>query len=110
MWHLAKYLRCHPDDPIVFKRRCGHSGFDGSRDTHGSTADAIEVQHAYCLIDHVDKCMNHAVEVDRELDQCLLIDNGNDNVRSEYSQSLEGCDTNLEEVTNLDPDGRLVPP
>ena len=72
--------------------------------------NVIKLQHVSHLVDCIGECICHAVEANRALRQCLLNDNGNDTIRSEYNQSLEGGYTSLVEIGNSDPDGRLIPP
>ena len=97
--HTAKFLRCHPDVPLVFKR-------NKSREEINSLCLYQEETKSSSL----SECIDYGIEATRSLGDTLLYDEDSTHVRTEFSQDINNLDTNLEEVNDLDPKGRLQPP
>lgn len=97
--HMAKFLRCHPDIPLVFKRN-----------KSPQEVTSICIMHAETKASDLSECMGYAVEATRTTGDTLLYDEDSKHVRSEFSEDINAIDNNLEEVTSLNPNDRLQPP
>ena len=97
--HMAKFLRCHPDIPLVFKR---------NKTPH--EVSSLCIMHTEIKASDLSECMGYTVEATRSMDDTLLYDEDSKHVRTEFSQDINSIDTNLEEVNNLDPNDRLKAP